>query len=106
MYKLKKLFSAATRKVSGSSIAKASLAFLLSLGFIGLAQAAGGDLLSAAADPVKSTFGSDSTFAKWLILAEVIVGVIMYIRTKNMMLLMGAIVVVVATTVGYTLVGF
>jgi type IV conjugative transfer system pilin TraA len=55
---------------------------------------------------VKDTFGSGSTFAQWLILAEVIVGVIMYIRTKNMMLLMGSIVVVVATTVGYTLVGF
>lgn len=102
MITLKSLFSKA-KNITNHATTKLILAVLVSLGVVGLAQASGTDLLSGAAAPVKSTFGSGSTMAKWLVLAEVVVGTVMYIKTKNMMLLIGAIVVVVFTTVGFTL---
>ncbi|WCB52521.1 type IV conjugative transfer system pilin TraA (plasmid) [Aeromonas salmonicida subsp. salmonicida] len=40
---------------------------------------------------------------KWIILAEVIIGVASYIKTKNLLLLFGVIIVVVFTTVGFQL---
>jgi type IV conjugative transfer system pilin TraA len=103
--KLYAMFSKPRNYVADLRATKVLLAFLLSLGVIGVAHAtgAGTDMLSSAAAPVSKTFGAGSTMAKWLILAEVIVGTIMYIKTKNMMLLMGAIVVVVFTSVGFGL---
>lgn len=61
------------------------------------------DILKAGKSTVDDTFGANSTFAKWLILGEVIVGTFMYIKTKNLMLLGGVIVVVVFTTIGFGL---
>ncbi|MDX9668652.1 type IV conjugative transfer system pilin TraA [Pseudomonas sp. P5_152] len=104
MKKIHTMFSKPRNYVAELRATKVLLAFLLSLGVIGVAHATGGtDMLSSAAAPVSKTFGAGSTMAKWLILAEVIVGTIMYIKTKNMMLLMGAIVVVVFTSVGFGL---
>lgn len=67
------------------------------------AFAAGEDLLSAGQDTVTATFGADSSIAKWIILAEVIVGIITYIKTKNMFMLFGIAVVIVFTTIGFGL---
>jgi type IV conjugative transfer system pilin TraA len=100
--KLQALFSK-VKTLADRSTTKFVVAFLLMLGVVSFAQASGSDLLASAAAPVKSTFGEGSTMAKWLVLAEVIVGTVMYIKTKNMMLLMGAIVVVVFTAVGFSL---
>jgi type IV conjugative transfer system pilin TraA len=61
------------------------------------------DLLASGQQTVTDTFGADSSIAIWIVLAEVIVGVISYIRTKNIMLLFGVAVVVVFTTVGFSL---
>ncbi|HDR2357222.1 TPA: type IV conjugative transfer system pilin TraA, partial [Enterobacter roggenkampii] len=41
------------------------------------------DLMAAGNETVKDTFGKDSSVVKWVILAEVIVGAIMYMTTKN-----------------------
>lgn len=82
-------------------IAWASLAILVTLMSMGNAHAV--DILAPGATTVTDTFGAGSTFAKWLILAEVIIGVFMYIKTKNLLLLAGVAVVIVFTTIGFDL---
>lgn len=69
------------------------------------AFATGEDLLKAGQETVTATFGADSSIAKWIILAEVIVGIITYIKTKNMFMLFGIAVVIVFTTIGFGLAG-
>jgi type IV conjugative transfer system pilin TraA len=63
------------------------------------------DLMAAGQQTVKDTFGAGSAIANWIILAEVVVGVIGYIRTKNILLLLGVAVVVVFTTIAFGLAG-
>lgn len=63
------------------------------------------DLMAAGKETVTGTFGADSAIAKWIILAEVIVGIITYIKTKNMFMLFGIAVVIVFTTIGFGLAG-
>jgi len=63
------------------------------------------DLMAAGQETVTGTFGADSSIAKWIILAEVIVGIITYIKTKNMFMLFGIAIVIVFTTIGFGLVG-
>lgn len=75
----------------------AALSPLLLLGAGQMAHAT--DLLSGGRDDVKATFGADSFVMMCIILAEIIVGVSMYIRTKNMLILLGAVVVIVFTSV-------
>lgn len=47
------------------------------------------DLLAGGKDDVKATFGADSFVMMCIIIAELIVGVAMYIRTKNLLILLG-----------------
>lgn len=61
------------------------------------------DLLAGGKEVANDTFGANSTIAVWIILAEVIVGAIGYIRTKNIMLLLGVAIVVVFTTIAFGL---
>lgn len=86
---------------------KWAMAFFLPLiallSFTGLVRAE--DLMSAGQATVTDTFGGGSSIAKWIILAEVIVGIITYIKTKNMFMLFGIAVVIVFTTIGFGLVG-
>ncbi len=42
-----------------------------------------GDLMAKGNDTVKATFGKDSSIVKWVVLAEVLVGAVMYMMTKN-----------------------
>ncbi len=53
------------------------------------AQGAGQDLMAGGNATVKATFGKDSSAVKWVILAEVLVGAIMYMMTKNVKFLAG-----------------
>lgn len=62
------------------------------------------DLMKPGQATVTDTFGAGSSIAKWIILAEVIVGIITYIKTKNMFMLFGIAVVIVFTTIGFGLV--
>lgn len=43
----------------------------------------GTDLMAKGNDTVKATFGKDSSIVKWVVLAEVLVGAVMYMMTKN-----------------------
>lgn len=66
-----------------------------------IANATGTDLLASGKEDVIATFGSDSLVAMCIVLAEIIVGVGMYIKTKNLMILLGLAVVIIFTTVGF-----
>lgn len=80
---------------------------VLSLFFSEAAMATGGkDLMAAGKDTVKKTFGSDSTVIGWVILAEVIVGGVMYLMTKNVKFLFGFAILCVFVNVGMGVAGY
>lgn len=81
----------------------AALSPLLLLGVGQMAHAT--DLLAGGKDDVKATFGADSFVVMCIYIAELVVGVSMYIRTKNLLILLGLVVVIVFTTVGLSLIG-
>ncbi len=59
-------------------------AAVLMMFFPQLAMAAQGqDLMASGNTTVKATFGKDSSVVKWVVLAEVLVGAVMYMMTKN-----------------------
>ncbi|MGZ0000023.1 type IV conjugative transfer system pilin TraA [Citrobacter freundii] len=92
----------AWRRVA-SKKALSRLAALSPLLLLGVGQMANAtDLLAGGKDDVKATFGADSFVMMCIIIAELIVGVAMYIRTKNLLILLGLVVVIVFTTVGLT----
>ncbi|AXD74612.1 type IV conjugative transfer system pilin TraA [Salmonella enterica subsp. enterica serovar Java] len=72
-----------------------------------LATAAGGsqDLMASGNGTVKATFGKDSSAVKWVILAEVLVGAVMYMMTKNVKFLAGFAIISVFIAVGMAVVG-
>ncbi|EAM2847072.1 type IV conjugative transfer system pilin TraA [Salmonella enterica] len=81
----------------------AALSPLLLLGVGQMAQAT--DLLAGGKDDVKATFGTDSFVMMCIIIAEVVVGVSMYIRSKNMIILLGSVVVIVFTSIMMAYIG-
>jgi type IV conjugative transfer system pilin TraA len=77
--------------------------------FPGLAHAGGGDgtdLLQPGDATVGATFGSKSSAVKWVILAEVMVGAVMYMTTKNLKFLSGFIIISVLISVGMKVAGY
>ena len=92
--KAKAFFKATYARFKGAVLAPALMAMCSG------AQAT--DLLAGGKEDVVATFGADSLVAMCIILAEVIVGVGMYIKTKNLLVLLGLAVVIVFTTVGYS----
>lgn len=71
-----------------------------------LAAGAGRDLMSSGDETVKETFGKDSSVVKWVILAEVLVGAVMYMTTKNLKFLAGFAILSVFVTVGMSVAGY
>ncbi|EHX7969514.1 type IV conjugative transfer system pilin TraA, partial [Escherichia coli] len=81
-------------------------AAVLMMFFPQMALAAGGqDLMQSGNDTVKATFGKDSSIVKWVVLAEVLVGAVMYMMTKNVKFLAGFAIISVFIAVGMTVVG-
>ena len=72
-----------------------------------LAMAAGkGDLMAKGQETVKVTFGKNSSIVKWIVLAEVLVGAVMYMMTKNIKFLVGFAILSVFIAVGMSVAGF
>lgn len=71
-----------------------------------LAAGAGKDLMAGGDETVKGTFGKDSSVVKWVILAEVIVGAIMYMTTKNLKFLAGFAILSVFIAIGMGVAGY
>lgn len=57
------------------------------------------DLLAGGKADVQATFGADSLVIMCIYLAEFVVGISMYIKSKNLLVLLGMVVVMVFTTV-------
>ena len=90
--KKKSFFSKFTR-LNMLRLARAVIpAAVLMMFFPQLAMAAsssGQDLMASGNNTVKATFGKDSSIVKWIVLAEVLVGAVMYMMTKNVKFLAG-----------------
>ena len=100
-----------TRLFSKTKMLKAAKAILpvavLAAAFPEVAMATTGtDLMKSGDGTVKATFGKGSSVVKWVILAEVIVGGIMYMMTKNVKFLAGFAILSVFVTVGMSVAGY
>ncbi|PEH74456.1 type IV conjugative transfer system pilin TraA [Edwardsiella tarda] len=74
---------------------------------LAIASSSGGkDLLASGDATVGKTFGSGSSVVKWVILAEVIVGALMYMMTKNIKFLAGFAILSVFINIGMTVAGY
>ncbi|EFB7592848.1 type IV conjugative transfer system pilin TraA, partial [Escherichia coli] len=69
------------------------------------ASSSGQDLMASGNNTVKATFGKDSSVVKWVVLAEVLVGAVMYMMTKNVKFLAGFAIISVFIAVGMAVVG-
>ena len=79
---------------------------ILMMFFPQLAMASGSqDLMASGNSTVKATFGKDSSVVKWVVLAEVLVGAVMYMMTKNVKFLAGFAIISVFIAVGMAVVG-
>lgn len=61
------------------------------------------DLAAPGKQTIKDTFGSGSTFMYTLYLLEVLSGIFLYIKTKNLAVFGGIIAVIIFTTVAFGL---
>ncbi|WP_277884560.1 type IV conjugative transfer system pilin TraA [Escherichia coli] len=104
--KKKSFFSKFTR-LNMLRLARAVIpAAVLMMFFPQLAMAAlGQDLMASGNTTVKATFGKDSSVVKWVVLAEVLVGAVMYMMTKNVKFLAGFAIISVFIAVGMAVVG-
>ena len=104
--KKKSFFSKFTR-LNILRLARAVItAAVLMMFFPQLAMAAQGqDLMASGNTTVKATFGKDSSVVKWVVLAEVLVGAVMYMMTKNVKFLAGFAIISVFIAVGMAVVG-
>jgi type IV conjugative transfer system pilin TraA len=62
--------------------------------------------LMKSGDTVKGTFGKSSSVVKWVVLAEVIAGGIMYMMTKNVKFLFGFAIISTFITIGMSVAGY
>ena len=63
------------------------------------------DLLASAKADVISNFGPRSTLAYIVYLIEIISGVVAYIRSKNLLALLGILIVILFTTTAFMVIG-
>ena len=73
---------------------------------IAMAAGEGRDLMQSGNESVKATFGSGSSVVKWVVLAEVLVGGIMYMTTKNIKFLAGFAILSVFIAIGMSVAGY
>jgi len=80
---------------------KTAGAFLIALMVTHPAFASGSDLLSSQASTVNSTFGSDSSLVKWFYIAEIIMGLFIYIKTRSPLVFVGIVICIIFTRVAF-----
>ncbi|HBL0406076.1 MULTISPECIES: type IV conjugative transfer system pilin TraA, partial [Klebsiella pneumoniae complex] len=64
------------------------------------------DLMKSGDATVKGTFGKQSSVVKWVVLAEVVAGGIMYMMTKNVKFLFGFAIISTFITIGMSVAGY
>ena len=70
------------------------------------ALAAGADMLKPGDATVKATAGSGSTMYKWIILGEVVAGLVLYVLTHSFKFLFGFIILSIIGNVGMKVAGY
>ncbi|WP_217653909.1 type IV conjugative transfer system pilin TraA [Nissabacter archeti] len=84
-------------------LAKLSLVPALAmLMFTGVVRA--DDLAAPGQTTVNDTFGAESSLAGWVIIGEILVGVVTYIKTRNIFALGSVAIVMVFLNVAYSLI--
>lgn len=88
------------------NVRKLFLPFAIILGLTLLSNSAfaADDLLASGNDTVKATIGKDSSLIKWALMFEVIAGVWLYIKTKNLPVLLGFVAVVICVNIAFTII--
>lgn len=91
------------RKFNFGAVWKLVFAIIAALAFTRLAHATGSDLLASQNSTVTGTFGQDSSLVKWFYIAEVIIAVFLYIKTRSPLVFVGIVLAVIFTKVGFGL---
>jgi type IV conjugative transfer system pilin TraA len=79
---------------------KSAGAFLIALMVTHPAFASGTDLLLTATT-VNSTFGSGSSLIKWFYIAEIIMGLFIYIKARSPLVFVGIVMAIIFTRVAF-----
>jgi len=80
---------------------KSAGAFLIALMVTHPAFAGGTDLLSSQNTTVNSTFGSGSSLIKWFYIAEIIMGLFIYIKARSPLVFVGIVMAIIFTRVAF-----
>ncbi|MFQ1018111.1 type IV conjugative transfer system pilin TraA [Gilliamella sp. BG7] len=78
---------------------------LLALVVYFTAPAYADDLLSSGDTVVKDTLGKDSSLVKWIYIVEVLAGLWAFVKTKNLVVLLGFVALIVGTSVAFSAIG-
>lgn len=78
---------------------------LLAFVFYFIAPAHAEDLLVSGNEVVKDTLGKDSSLVKWIYILEVLAGLWAFVKTKNLLVLLGFVALIVGTTVAFAAIG-
>ena len=92
------------RPAARRALKVAGLASLMAL-LPSLAHATSTDLLSTQASTVKTTFGSGSTLVKWFYFAEVVISLMLFIKSRSPLVFIGLIFVIIFTRVAFGIIG-
>jgi type IV conjugative transfer system pilin TraA len=65
--------------------------------------AAGTDLLASQQTTVDSTFGSDSSLIKWFYIAEILMGLFIYIKARSPLVFIGIVACIIFTRVAFSI---
>jgi type IV conjugative transfer system pilin TraA len=76
---------------------------LISLMVVHPALAAGTDLLASQQTTVNSTFGSDSSLIKWFYIAEIVMGLFIYIKARSPLVFIGIVACIIFTRVAFSI---
>lgn len=92
--------SASVRRAARLAVMASAVALAPSL-----AHATSTDLLSPQAATVKSTFGSGSTLVTWFYISEVVISLMLFIKTRSPLVFIGLIFVIIFTRVAFGIIG-
>lgn len=79
-------------------------AIVLALAFSRLANATGTDLLASQKSTVDATFGSGSSLITWFYIAEIIMGLVIYIKSRQPLVFVGIVLAVIFTRIAFAIV--
>lgn len=95
------LFRKARENRQAKFYLKSAGAFLIALMVTHPAFASGTDLLSSQNATVNSTFGSGSSLVKWFYIAEIIMGLFIYIKARSPLVFVGIVMAIIFTRVAF-----